>query len=407
MTTLLSVPNVSEGRDGVALAAIGDAFTGAGARVLDVHADVDHHRSVFTLAGVPGALASALAAGTEEALRLIDLSAERGIHPHVGVVDVVPFVHRTAADRGAACAEALVAAEEIGRLGVPVLLYGSLAGGRTRAEIRRGGPAALAERLASGELTPDFGPPRMDPRSGATLVAARPPLIAFNLEVDAPLDAALAAARAVREGGAEGLPGVRALGLELETRRHRAGLRERRGPRGRPARDAARGRAPARARRGRRGGRAAAPRGVRRLARRRPGPQPPHARGGAQGMSDPLVFFVAGPVDDDLAAAVRKRVRATAGAGWFDDPDAARPAERTAGGYVRVERPRTSWGRRCCSSGRRASAPHGVVVEVQWREEVVGHIEGGTWRAASSSSPAVSAAARRSGRRRAWPGSSP
>lgn len=217
MTTLLSVPNVSEGRDGVALAAIGDAFTGAGARVLDVHADVDHHRSVFTLAGAPGALAPALAAGTEEALRLIDLSAERGIHPHVGVVDVVPFVHRTAADRGAACAEALVAGEEIGRLGVPVLLYGSLAAGRTRAEIRRGGPAALAERLASGELTPDFGPPRMDPRRGATLVAARPPLIAFNLEVDAPLDVALAAARAVREGGAEGLPGVRALGLELET----------------------------------------------------------------------------------------------------------------------------------------------------------------------------------------------
>ena len=165
----------------------------------------------------PGALAPALAAGTEEALRRIDLSAERGIHPHVGVVDVVPFVHRTAADRGAACAEALVAGEEIGRLGVPVLLYGSLAAGRTRAEIRRGGPAALAERLASGELAPDFGPPRMDPRRGATLVAARPPLIAFNLEVDAPLDVALAAARAVREGGADGLPGVRALGLELET----------------------------------------------------------------------------------------------------------------------------------------------------------------------------------------------
>ena len=217
MSTLISVPNVSEGRDGGALAAIGAAFTGAGARVLDVHADVDHHRSVFTLAGEPGRLAAALAAGTEEALRRIDLSAERGIHPHVGVVDVVPVVHRTSADRGAACAEALVAGEEIGRLGVPVLLYGSLAGGRTRAEIRRGGPAALAERLASGELAPDFGPPRMDPRRGATLVAARPPLIAFNLEVDAPLDVALAAARAVREGGADGLPGVRALGLELET----------------------------------------------------------------------------------------------------------------------------------------------------------------------------------------------
>jgi glutamate formiminotransferase len=215
--TLLAVPNVSEGRDSVALAVVGDAFAEAGAHVLDVHSDVDHHRSVFTLAGRPGALADALAAGTEAALGVIDLSRERGIHPHVGVVDVVPVVHRTAAERGAACAEALVAAEEIGRLGIPVLLYGALADGRTRAELRRGGPAALAQRLASGELRPDFGPSRMDPRKGATLVAARPPLIAFNLELDAPLDVANAAARAVREGGSDGLPGVRALGLELET----------------------------------------------------------------------------------------------------------------------------------------------------------------------------------------------
>lgn len=217
MSTLIAVPNVSEGRDAVALAAIGDAFAGAGARVLDVQADVDHHRSVFTLAGAQGALGPALAAGTEAALGVIDLSAERGIHPHVGVVDVVPVVFQTAAERGAACAEALVAAEEIGRLGVPVLLYGVLADGRTRAELRRGGPPALAERLASGEVRPDFGPARMDPRKGATLVAARAPLIAFNFEVDAPLPAATAAARAVREGGEDGLPGVRALGLALES----------------------------------------------------------------------------------------------------------------------------------------------------------------------------------------------
>jgi glutamate formiminotransferase len=217
VTTLIAVPNVSEGRDRAALDAIGGAFGAAGARVLDVHADVDHHRSVFTLAGAPGALGPALAAGTEEALRHIDLSRERGIHPHVGAVDVVPVVHRTAEERGAACAEALVAADEIGRLGVPVLLYGELAGGRTRAELRRGGPAELARRLRSGELRPDFGPREIDPRKGATLVAARPVLVAFNLEVDAPLEAARAAARAVREGGADGLPGVRALGLELET----------------------------------------------------------------------------------------------------------------------------------------------------------------------------------------------
>jgi glutamate formiminotransferase / 5-formyltetrahydrofolate cyclo-ligase len=214
---VIAVPNVSEGRDRATLDAIGEAFAAGGARLLDVHADVDHHRSVFTLAGEPGRLGVALAAGTEEALRRIDLEAERGIHPHVGVVDVVPIVFRTAAERGAASAEALIAGEEIGRLGVPVLLYGALAGGRTRAQLRRGGPDALAARLASGELSPDFGPAVMDPRKGATLVAARPPLIAFNLELDAPLEVAKATARAVREGGADGLPGVRALGLQLES----------------------------------------------------------------------------------------------------------------------------------------------------------------------------------------------
>jgi glutamate formiminotransferase len=217
VSDLICVPNVSEGRDRAALDAIGAAFAAAGARVLDVHDDPDHHRSVFTLSGAPGSLGLALAAGTEEALGRIDLSRERGIHPHVGVVDVVPVVHRTDGERGAACAEALVAAEEIGRLGVPVLLYGELAGGRTRAELRRGGPAALAQRLLDGEIRPDFGPPQIDPRKGATLVAARPVLVAFNFEVDAPLEVAQAAARAVREGGEDGLPGVRALGLRLES----------------------------------------------------------------------------------------------------------------------------------------------------------------------------------------------
>jgi glutamate formiminotransferase / 5-formyltetrahydrofolate cyclo-ligase len=216
MSTLIAVPNVSEGRDTVVLAAIGDAFARGGARVLDVHADADHHRAVFTLAGEPGALAHALAAGARETISRVDLETDRGVHPHVGAIDVVPIVHRTQEERGAACAEALVAADEIGRLGVPVLLYGALAGGRTRAELRRGGRAELARRLRDGELVPDFGPTEVHPSGGATLVAARPPLIAFNLELDASLEVAREVARLVREGGPEGLPGVRALGLHLE-----------------------------------------------------------------------------------------------------------------------------------------------------------------------------------------------
>ncbi len=223
MEPLIAVPNVSEGRDPLVLAAIGDAYARAGARVLDVHSDPDHHRSVFTLAAAPGTLAAALVAGAAQAVELIDVSDHEGIHPHVGALDVCPVVHLTPAQRGAAAAEALVAADGIGRLGVPVLLYGELGGGRTRAEVRRGGPAALAARMAAGELEADFGPSAPHPTAGATLVACRPPLIAFNLELAPPatVEDAKAIAADIREGGAHGLPGLRAIGLELA---HRGGV---------------------------------------------------------------------------------------------------------------------------------------------------------------------------------------
>jgi glutamate formiminotransferase/glutamate formiminotransferase/formiminotetrahydrofolate cyclodeaminase len=217
---LLAVPNVSEGRDLRAVAAIAQAFQGAGGdvRLLDVHSDPDHHRSVITLAGAPARLSAALLAGAREAVRRIDLATERGAHPHVGALDVAPVVHLDHAGRGAACAEALVAADSLAcELEVPVFLYGVLAGGRTRAELRRGGPDVLVQRMRSGELRPDFGPRRPHPTAGVTLVAARPPLVAFNLELAPPagIDTALAIARRVREGGADGLPGLRAMGVAL------------------------------------------------------------------------------------------------------------------------------------------------------------------------------------------------
>jgi glutamate formiminotransferase/glutamate formiminotransferase/formiminotetrahydrofolate cyclodeaminase len=218
--TLLAIPNVSEGRDAAAIAAIGEAFASTGATLLDVHSDPDHHRTVYTLAGGVGELAPALVAGALEARERIDLGGERGSHPHVGALDVAPVVYLDAARRGAACAEALVAGEELGRAGLPVFLYGVLVDGRSRAQLRRGGIAGLAERVAAGELAPDFGPHRIDPRVGAVLVAARAPLVAFNVELAPPatLQDARRIAAAIREGGAEGLPGVRALGLELPAR---------------------------------------------------------------------------------------------------------------------------------------------------------------------------------------------
>ncbi|HXB63994.1 MAG TPA: hypothetical protein VNV42_03850 [Solirubrobacteraceae bacterium] len=234
MNPLLAVPNVSEGRDHPGVVAIAAAFTsGGGVRLLDVHRDADHHRAVVTLAGGPGELAQALMRGTAEALQRIDIGDGRdrsretlapgerprfGQHPHVGAVDVVPVVHLTAAQRGAACAEALVAAEEIGALGVPVFLYGELAGSRTRAELRRGGIKALAARMLAGELRPDFGPSAPHPTGGAALVGARPPLVAFNLELAPPatVEDARRIAALIREGGEHGLPGVRAIGVALQ-----------------------------------------------------------------------------------------------------------------------------------------------------------------------------------------------
>ena len=114
MRTLLAVPNVSEGRDAAALAAIGDAFAHAGARVLHSSRDADHHRAVFTLAGAPGALAEAVTAGAIVAAERIDVRAHAGEHPRVGAVDVAPIVHLRREDRGAACAEALVLADLLG-----------------------------------------------------------------------------------------------------------------------------------------------------------------------------------------------------------------------------------------------------------------------------------------------------
>ncbi len=216
--TLLAIPNVSEGRDAEAIEAIASALDG---RLLDVHRDPDHHRSVFTVAGEPGLLAGRVLDGAREAIAQIDLTDHAGGHPRIGAIDVAPIVYLAAGDRGAAGAEALVLADMLGdRLGLPVFLYGELAGGRTRAELRRGGSAALAERIENGELRPDFGPRELHPTAGAVLVAARPPLVAFNLQLAAPatLEHAREIAARIREGGADGLPGLRAIGLWLDAR---------------------------------------------------------------------------------------------------------------------------------------------------------------------------------------------
>jgi glutamate formiminotransferase / 5-formyltetrahydrofolate cyclo-ligase len=221
MPHLLAVPNVSEGRDEALLARVEAAFTSSAA-LLDRHTDADHDRAVFTLAGRPGPLAEALLAGAEEALETIDISSYDGAHPAIGALDVCPIVWLEPGQSDAAHAEAVAVATQLGGFGVPVFLYGELARdpGRTeRAYFRNGGLPELWLRMEAGELRPDFGPELPHPRGGATLVTARPPLAAFNVELDSgDVEVARAVAAGLRESGG-GLPGVRAIGLRLSSGR--------------------------------------------------------------------------------------------------------------------------------------------------------------------------------------------
>jgi glutamate formiminotransferase len=216
---LESVPNFSEGRDRATIDAITEAL-GVPARVLDVHADEDHNRSVFTIVGSEEELTESLLAGIACARERIDLRRHEGAHPRIGAADVVPIVPLVPEELERACAAARALARRIGEeLGLPVFCYGALAPGRGPAFFRSGGLGELRRRVEAGELRPDFGPGGLDERSGAVLVGARRPLIAFNVNLRGSLEAARAAARAVRERDG-GFPGVRALGLELP----RAGL---------------------------------------------------------------------------------------------------------------------------------------------------------------------------------------
>ena len=212
---LEAVPNVSEGRDESVVEEVGRAYASRAA-LLDVHSDADHHRTVFTLAADAEVLADALVEGAAAAIARIDLRLHDGVHPRVGAVDVVPVVPLVAAEMELATGVALDVARRLGEeLALPVFLYGRMADGKPPAFFRRGGTPELARRLAAGELAPDVGPASLDPRTGAALVAARPPLVAYNLEL-ATDDVAVARwiAAAVRESGG-GLPGVQAIGLFL------------------------------------------------------------------------------------------------------------------------------------------------------------------------------------------------
>ena len=210
------MPNFSEGRDPEAIAALERELSQPG-RLLDVHTDWDHHRSVFTIVGSGDELVQTLAAGISTAADRIDLRRHEGAHPRIGAADVVPLVPLRPEDEPAARETALALAERVGGdLALPVFFYGRLTEDRREpAFFRRGGPEELQRRIDSDELAPDCGPATLHPSAGGVLIGVRRPLIAFNVNLrGAGVETAREIAALVRERDG-GFPGVRALGLDL------------------------------------------------------------------------------------------------------------------------------------------------------------------------------------------------
>jgi glutamate formiminotransferase len=216
------VPNVSEGRRETVIAALAASMRVPDVSLLDVSSDVAHNRTVFTLAGTPGAVQQAVFALVAAALPVINLRHHEGVHPRMGAVDVVPFVPLAGVTMEECAALANDTARDLSRRqDLPTYLYGFAAatpGRRQLADLRRGGLERFLARMATPAWAPDFGPSTPHPSAGVTAVGARPVLIAYNVELATDkIDVARAVAAAVRERDG-GLTGVKALGLALPGR---------------------------------------------------------------------------------------------------------------------------------------------------------------------------------------------
>jgi glutamate formiminotransferase / 5-formyltetrahydrofolate cyclo-ligase len=212
-----AVPNFSEGKDGAKISRITEAVRAVpGVRVLGVHSDPDHNRSVLTFAGEEDAvLAGAIALAKACAIEL-NLASQAGEHPRMGVLDVLPFIPLAGSTMDDAVRLARRTAEILGSLGFPVFLYGAAATASHRRDlpdVRRAGYDGVAERLKDPRWRPDYGPHVLDPRRGAVAVGARPFLVAFNAFLNTDdVEVARIIARRIRESGG-GLPAVKVLGF--------------------------------------------------------------------------------------------------------------------------------------------------------------------------------------------------
>jgi len=220
MRLLECIPNISEGRDQEKIASIAEEVKKhKGVRLLDYSSDRDHHRSVFTFTGDPEAIKEAAFSLTLKALDLIDMREHKGGHPRLGAVDVIPFVPI----QGVEMEEAVQIAHEIGKglgkRGIPIFFYEEAATRPERKDlpsIRKGEYEGLVEKMKDPKWKPDEGPDRFDPKSGATVVGARFPLVAYNVNLKTKdLSFAKEIAKKVRfkDGG---FPHVRAMGVDLK-----------------------------------------------------------------------------------------------------------------------------------------------------------------------------------------------
>jgi glutamate formiminotransferase len=221
MKILECVPNFSEGRDEKKVGQIVEEVRKtSGAKLLDYFSDQDHNRTVVTFLGEPAAVREAALKASLKALELIDMRTHKGGHPRMGAVDVVPFIPIRGMDMSEAAHIAREMGRELGEAGqIPIYFYGEAATDPKRkklADIRKGEYETLKEKLATPGWGPDAGYSTFNPKSGASVVGARMPLIAFNVNLRPPkLDQAKAVARRVRESSG-GIPTVQALGLELK-----------------------------------------------------------------------------------------------------------------------------------------------------------------------------------------------
>ncbi|HHW28133.1 MAG TPA: glutamate formimidoyltransferase [Syntrophomonadaceae bacterium] len=215
------VPNFSEGRRKDVIERIIDAVRGVeGVKVLDYSSDASHNRTVLTFVGEPMAVKEAAFRAAEKAAELIDMEQHQGEHPRIGATDVIPLIPIS----GVSMEECVELARDLGRdigekLGIPVYLYeeaATLPERKNLAHVRRGEYEGLKEAIKTPERQPDFGPAQMHPRAGAVAVGARPPLVAYNINLDTDkVEIAKAIARSIR-GSSGGYPSIKALGVLIE-----------------------------------------------------------------------------------------------------------------------------------------------------------------------------------------------